>query len=80
MIGSIVASTILSKPTMLQIDLRLEARRMDIIKYLYDYGVCSTYQETLLFKVPAAVKDRKSGTGFESRKWFNTSCIRQLQC
>ena len=45
MIGSIVASTILSKPTMLQIDLRLVARRMDIIKYLYDYGVCSTYQD-----------------------------------
>ena len=60
MIGSIVASGIFSKPTMLQIGLSLVARSRDVIEKLYGYGVCSTYQETRRFKVSAAVNNRKS--------------------
>ena len=60
MIGSTVASTIPSKPTMLQIGLGLAARNRDVIKYLHYYGVCSTYQETCCFKVSTAVNNRKS--------------------
>ena len=60
MIGSIVASTILSKPTMLQIGLGLVARSRDVIKHLHDYGVCFTYQETCRFEVSEAVRNIKS--------------------
>ena len=79
-IGSIIASTILFKPTMLQIGLGLVARSRDVIEHLHDYGVCSTYQEARRFKVSAAVSNRKSSAQELSRKWFNTNCIRQLQC
>ena len=54
------ASTILSKPTMLQIGLGLIARGRDVIEHLHDYVICSTYQETRRFKLSAAVNNRKS--------------------
>ena len=60
MIGSTIARTILSKPTMLQTGLSLVARSRGVIWYLHDYGVCSTYQETHRFKVSATVNNRKS--------------------
>ena len=51
MIASTVASTILSKPTMLEIGFGLVVQSRDVIKHLHDYGVCSLYQETRHFKV-----------------------------
>ena len=60
MIGSMVASSILSKPTMIQIGLGLVARDRDVIEHLHDYGVRYTHQETHRFKLSAAVNNRKS--------------------
>ena len=59
-IGSIVDSTILYIPTMLQIGLGLVPPSRDAIENLHDYGLCSTYQETRRFKFSAAVNNGKS--------------------
>ena len=47
-ISFLSASTLLSKPTMLQIGLGLVELRRDVIEHLDDFSLCSTYQETSL--------------------------------
>ncbi|XP_066930028.1 uncharacterized protein [Clytia hemisphaerica] len=58
MIESIVSSTILGKPTMLQVGLSLVAKSREAIDHFRCYGVCSTYQETRRFKVSAAAQNK----------------------
>ena len=51
LIGSIITSSVVKRPTTLQVNLGLLVREKQLIQHLYEYGVTSSYKETQLFKL-----------------------------
>ena len=55
LIGNIISSTITKHPTPLQVALAVYFHKKKIVKHMYDYRVCCSYDELLRFKRSSAV-------------------------